>query len=65
VLTGKEILEHLEKQKDIVATPKAPDAPLATHSEVIGAIEYEVFSKVPSNLNKLYELGLAAGEKRF
>jgi long-chain acyl-CoA synthetase len=65
MLTDEEILEDLEKLKNIVATHKAPDAPLATHSEVIGGIEYEVFSKVPSNLNKLYELGLAAGEKAF
>ncbi len=65
MLTDEEILKDLEKLKDIVATHKAPDAPLATHSEVIGGIEYDVFSKVPSNLNKLYELGLAAGEKAF
>ncbi|MFT4887861.1 MAG: acyl-CoA synthetase (AMP-forming)/AMP-acid ligase II [Pseudohongiellaceae bacterium] len=65
MLTDEEILEDLEKLKNIVAAHKAPDAPLATHSEVIGGIEYEVFSKVPSNLNKLYELGLAAGEKAF
>jgi long-chain acyl-CoA synthetase len=65
MLTDEEILQDLEKLKNIVATHKAPDAPLATHSEVIGGIEYEVFSKVPSNLNKLYELGLEAGEKAF
>jgi len=65
MLTDEEILQDLEKLKDIVAVHKSPDAPLATHSTVIDGIEYDVFSKVPSNLNNLYELGLAAGEKTF
>lgn len=65
MLTDDEILQDLEQLKDIVAAHKAPDAPLATHSEVINGIEYNVFSKVPSNLNKLYELGAAAADKTF
>lgn len=65
MLTDEQILQDLEKLKEIVAAHKAPDAPLAIHSELIDGIEYDVFSKVPSNLNKLYELGLAAGEKTF
>lgn len=65
MLTDEEILQDLEKLKDIVADHKAPEAPLATHAEVIDGIEYNVFTKVPSNLNKLYELGKPAAEKTF
>lgn len=65
MLTDDEIRQDLEKLKGIVAAHKAPDAPLATHSEVINGIEYNVFSKIPSNLSKLYELGLAAADKTF
>ncbi|MFK7863014.1 MAG: class I adenylate-forming enzyme family protein [Pseudohongiellaceae bacterium] len=65
MLTDEEILQDLEKLKDIVAAHKAADAPLAIHPEVIDGIEYNVFSKVPSNLFELYQLGKAAGDKTF
>ena len=65
MLTDDEIREDLGKLKDIVLAHKAPDAPLATHKTTIGGIEYDVFSKVPSNLSGLYDLGLAGADLPF
>ena len=58
MLSDKEIRSDLEKLKEIVAAHKAPDAELATHREIIAGEEYDVFTKAPRNLNRLFENGL-------
>ncbi|MFT4861722.1 MAG: long-chain acyl-CoA synthetase [Pseudohongiellaceae bacterium] len=65
MLTDNEIREDLGKLKDIVLAHKAPDAPLAIHKTTIHGIEYDVFSKVPTNLGGLYDLGLADPDLPF
>jgi long-chain acyl-CoA synthetase len=65
MLTDEQIREDLSKLKDIVLTHKAPDAPLAIHKTTIGDIEYDVFSKVPSNLGELFDLGLSDPDLPF
>lgn len=58
MLSDKQIRSDLEKLREIVAAHKAQDAELATHREIISGEEYDVFTKAPSNLNKLFENGL-------
>ena len=65
MLTDDEIRADLGKLKDIVLAHKAPDAPLAIHKTTIDGIEYDVFSKVPSNLGELFDLGLECGDLPF
>lgn len=65
MLTDDEIREDLGKLKDIVLAHKAPNAPLATHKTTIDGIEYDVFSKVPTNLAGLYDLGLSEPDSTF
>jgi long-chain acyl-CoA synthetase len=65
MLTEEQIRQDLTKLKDIVIAHKAPDAELATHKEIIDGQEYDVFSKVPTNLGELYELGLQEGHQTF
>ena len=65
MLTDDEIRRDLARLKDLVAAHKAPDAPLATHSEIIDGVEYDVFSKAPVNLGQLYELGMEQADETF
>jgi acyl-CoA synthetase (AMP-forming)/AMP-acid ligase II len=65
MLTEEEIRQDLVKLKDIVAAHKAPEAELAIHKENINGQEYDVFSKAPNNLGKLYELGLKEANEIF
>ena len=65
MLTEEEIRQDLVKLKDIVAVHKSPEAELAIHIENINGQEYDVFSKAPNNLGKLYELGLKEADETF
>ena len=65
MLTEEEIRQDLVKLKDIVAVHKSPEAELAIHKENINGQEYDVFSKAPNNLGKLYELGLKEADETF
>jgi len=65
MLTDDQIRQDLAKLKDIVIAHKAANAPLATHRESIDGVEYDVFSKIPSNLGGLYRLGLQIPERTF
>ncbi|MDG2249756.1 MAG: class I adenylate-forming enzyme family protein [Gammaproteobacteria bacterium] len=65
MLTEEEIRQDLVKLKDIVDVHKAPEAELAIHKENINGQEYDVFSKAPNNLGKLYELGLKEADETF
>ena len=58
MLSDEEIRQDLAQLKEIVAAHKAPGAELAVHTEVIDGLELPVFTNVPANLGKLYELGL-------
>ena len=50
MLRDDQIRSDLAKLKEIVAAHKAPQADLATHREIIGGIEHDVFTKAPPNL---------------
>ncbi len=65
MMTDDEIREDLEKLKSIVEKHKAPDAPLAVETLTIDGLDTPVFSKVPENLGKLYQLGLAEADNTF
>ncbi len=65
MLSDAEILQDLEALKDIVAAHRAPNAPLAVGSAIIGDQELPVFTKAPANLFELYRIGLTEAEKDF
>ncbi|MDD9896181.1 MAG: class I adenylate-forming enzyme family protein [Gammaproteobacteria bacterium] len=65
MLTEEEIRQDLAKLKDIVIAHKAPDAELATHSEVIAGQQFDVFTNAPVNLSGLYDLSLKQGKETF
>ena len=63
MLRDDQIRSDLAKLKEIVAAHKAPQADLATHREIIGGIEYDVFTKAPPNLYELYRKGLQSADE--
>ena len=65
MLRDDQIRSDLAKLKEIVAAHKAPQADLATHREIIGGIEYDVFTKAPPNLYELYRKGLQSADETF
>ena len=65
MLSEEEIRSDLLSLKEIVAAHKAPNADLAVHKEIISGEEYDVFTKAPRNLGKLYELGLRSKDEQF
>ena len=65
MLSEEEIRSDLLNLKEIVAAHKAPNADLAVHKEIISGEEYDVFTKAPRNLGKLYELGLRSKDETF
>ncbi|MDB3993413.1 acyl--CoA ligase [Gammaproteobacteria bacterium] len=65
MLSEEEIQSDLLNLKEIVAAHKAPSADLAVHKEIISGEEYDVFTKAPRNLGKLYELGLRSKDEQF
>ena len=65
MLRDDQIRSDLAKLKEIVAAHKAPQADLATHREIIGGIEYDVFTKAPPNLYELYRKGLQGADETF
>ena len=65
MLSEEEIRSDLLNLKEIVAAHKAPNADLAVHKEIISGEEYDVFTKAPRNLGKLYELGLRSKDEQF
>ena len=65
MLSEEEIRSDLLNLKEIVAAHKGPYADLAVHKEIISGEEYDVFTKAPRNLGKLYELGLRSKDETF
>ena len=65
MLSDEEIRQDLGKLKDIVASHKAPDAPLAVGTANIDGQEHAVFTKIPDNLAGLYRIGLKTGKLDF
>lgn len=65
MLTNEQLREDIGKLKAIAAAHKAPGAALETETISIDGLERDVFSHVPGNLGKLYQLGMEAGEQTF
>ena len=65
MISEDEIRVDLEQLRAIVATHKAPGAPLATETLTIDGRELEVFSNVPKNRAGVYELGLKSADRTF
>ena len=65
MLTDQEIAADIEKLKSAAGELLTPDSPFAISTAVVDGVEYRVFSKAPSNLGELYDLGMAAADETF